>query len=261
MSRPGPQRRDAMRIAPSAVVFPAARSRLGRSIATSLLCGILREPGKPPRNGELKVRFVDEPLIKLISPAPIIVGLPEPISLAKRILNIVKKCLSALLFSSAPPFQPIFYKTPVIRDSVEQLLRGVDFALLSRQVFLPNDASTTAVSEVRALTRLDYPSNYRGRAVLTMRVGTSGSTQAGDSWDAACKRFLGYCEHFHQRDSTFTRSVLELISFEIEESVVGVIQEDVLNEQALGNGDLASRLVDMARSVCLDCHDIKVAIV
>ncbi|KAL1694927.1 hypothetical protein GGG16DRAFT_100267 [Schizophyllum commune] len=81
-----------------------------------------------------------------------------------------------------------------------------------------------------------------------MRVGTSGSTQAGDSWDAACKRFLGYCEHFHQRDSTFTRSVLELISFEIEESVVGVIQEDVLNEQALGNGDLASRLVDMARS-------------
>ncbi|KAI5898940.1 uncharacterized protein SCHCODRAFT_02613606, partial [Schizophyllum commune H4-8] len=147
-----------------------------------------------------------------------------------------------------------------VSDSVGQSPKGVDSALSFHNLSISGASSATTVPEMRALVRLAYPSGHHGLAVLTMRVGTSSSVQAGDSLDAARERFLGYCNHFHQPDSTSTRSDLEYILFEIEGNVVGAVPEGVLNEHASGGGDLASRLVDMARSVCSDCHEINVTI-
>ncbi|KAI4526946.1 hypothetical protein K525DRAFT_257883 [Schizophyllum commune Loenen D] len=145
-------------------------------------------------------------------------------------------------------------------DLVGRPSKGLDFALSSHNLVISGASSATTAPEMRALVRLAYPLGHHGLAVLTMRVGTSSSVQAGDSLDAARERFLGCCNHFHQPDSTSTRSDLEYILFEIEDSVVGVVPEGVLNEHASGGGDLASRLVDMARSVCPGCHEINVTI-
>ena len=145
-------------------------------------------------------------------------------------------------------------------DPVGRSSKGVESALSSHNLSISGASSATTVPEMRALVRLAYPSGHHGLAVLTMRVGTSGSVQAGDSLDAARERFLGYCNHFHQPDSTSTRSDLQYILFEIEDSVVGVVPEGVLHEHASGGGDLASRLVNMARSVCPDCHEVNVTI-
>ncbi|KAL1726697.1 hypothetical protein EV714DRAFT_218870 [Schizophyllum commune] len=312
--------------------------------------GILRKPGAARRGGNLSIRFIDEPLIKVISPAPDISGLPDswtkrraltlrspnsesslpastpstPISSESffdktpfprhadlpqaspgrasstipfpgdhaRVCEKEKDSQTSPTGPSAPPPTPRIPHTPLpdeeyeplpselsapppapripfsplpdetevedaLDEHVEQFTAEVS-AVLGRQVTV--NESPTAVPELRALVQLAYPSGYPGPAVLSMRVGTSSAVQAGETWDDARRTFFTYCDSLRPSRHTTPRLGIERISFEIEQSVVGV-EAGVLHAHAWGGGDLAVRLVNMARVECPSCRYISVAIV
>ncbi|KAL1713723.1 hypothetical protein EV715DRAFT_258184 [Schizophyllum commune] len=311
--------------------------------------GILRKPGAARRGGNLSIRFIDEPLVKVISPAPDILGLPDswtkrgsrskeeseesslpastpstPISSESffdktpfprhadlpqaspgrapstipfpgdhaRVCEKEKDSQTSSAGLSAPPPTPHIPHTPLpdeeyeplpselsapppapripfsplpdetevedtLIEHVEQFTAEVS-AVLGRQVTV--NKSPTVSSELRALVQLVYPSGYPGPAVLSMRVGTSSVAQAGETWDNARRTFFTYCDSLRPSRHTTPRLGIERISFEIEQSVVGV-EAGVLHAHAWGGGDLAVRLVNMARVECPSCRYISVAIV
>ncbi|KAI4526945.1 hypothetical protein K525DRAFT_257882 [Schizophyllum commune Loenen D] len=311
--------------------------------------GILRKPGAARRGGNLSIRFIDEPLIKVISPAPDIVGLPDswtkrgsrskeeseeeslpastpstPISSESffdktpfprhadlpqasperapsaipfpddhaRVCEKEKDFQASPTGLSAPPPTPRIPHTPLpdeeyeplpselsapppapripfsplpdeaevedaLIEHVEQFTAEVS-AVLGRQVTV--NKPPTVVPELRALVQLVYPSGYPGPAVLSMRVGTSSVVQAGETWDDARSPFFTYCDSLRPSRHTIPRLGIERISFEIEQSIVGV-EAGVMHAHAWGGGDLAVRLVNMARMECPSCRYISVAIV
>ncbi|KAL1700787.1 hypothetical protein EV121DRAFT_213444 [Schizophyllum commune] len=311
--------------------------------------GILRKPGAARRGGNLSIHFIDEPLVKVISPAPDILGLPDswtkrgsrskeeseeeslpastpstPISSESffdktpfprhaelpqasperapstipfpddhaRVGDKEKDFQTSSAGLSAPPPTPRIPHTPLpdeeyeplpselsapppapripfsplpdeaevedaLIEHVEQFTAEVN-AVLGRQVTV--NGSSTVVPELRALVQLVYPSGYPGPAVLSMRVGTSSAVQAGETWDDARRTFFTYCDSLRPSRHATPRLVIERISFEIEQSVVGV-EAGVLHAHAWGGGDLAVRLVNMARVECPSCRYISVAIV
>ncbi|KAL1675135.1 hypothetical protein EV122DRAFT_268689 [Schizophyllum commune] len=304
--------------------------------------GILRKPGAARRGGNLSIRFIDEPLVKVISPAPDILGLPDswtkrgsrskeeseeellpastpstPISSESffdktpfprhaelpqaspgrdpstipfpdnhaRVGGLEDNFQASSAGLSAPPPTPRIPHTPLpdeeyeplpsdlsappsapripfsplpdeaevedaLIEHVEQFTAEVS-AVLGRQVTV--NKPSTVIPELRALVQLVYPSGYPGPAVLSMRVGTSSA-------DNARRTFFTYCDSLRPSRHTTPRLVIERISFEIEQGVVGV-EAGVLHAHAWGGGDLAVRLVNMARVECPSCCYISVAIV
>ncbi|KAL1669493.1 hypothetical protein GGF50DRAFT_44024 [Schizophyllum commune] len=168
------------------------------------------------------------------------------------------------------PFSPLPDEAEVedaLIEHVEQFTAEVN-AVLGRQVTV--NGSSTVVPELRALVELVYPSGYPGPAVLSMRVGTSSVVQAGETWDDARRTFFTYCDSLRPSRHTTPRlraarglppyMFIERISFEIEQSIGGV-EAGVLHAHAWGGGDLAVRLVNMARVERPSCRYISVAIV